>query len=249
MHRYFIYLAYNGANYCGWQNQPNGVAVQYTIEQSLSAIIRAETRIAGAGRTDSGVHARQMVAHFDAAEVLDTEQLCYKLNNFLPKDITIHNIVETIPTAHARFDAYSRTYRYYITTIKDPFQYPYKYYINTPLDIALMNDYCGLLLQHEDFKCFSKLHTVVKTNICDITFAQWVEEGDDYIFKISANRFLRNMVRAIVGTMVDIGRHKISITQFRNILEAKDRTKAGASAPAHALFLEDVLYPERIFIQ
>ena len=248
MSRYFLYLAYNGANYCGWQIQPNGVTVQSVLEEALATLLQTETRIAGAGRTDSGVHARMMVANFDTLDKIDTEHLCYKLNKLMPRDIVVHDIVEVKEDAHARFNAISRTYRYYITTQRDPFLYPLQYYIITPLDIPLMNECCDLLLQYEDFSCFSKLHTVVKSNICDITFAQWTEKGDEYIFTISANRFLRNMVRAIVGTMLDIGKHKISIEDFKNIIESKDRGKAGSSAPGHALFLEDIVYPIELFL-
>ena len=248
MSRYFLYLAYNGANFCGWQIQPNAVTVQSTLEQALSTILRTETPIVGAGRTDSGVHARIMMAHFETKEEIDTEQLCYKINKFLPKDIVVYKVVKVANEAHARFDAISRTYRYYITTKKDPFLYPFKYHVQTSLDVELMNRCCNILAEYEDFTCFSKLHTDAKTNNCDITFAQWVHEGDDYVFTISANRFLRNMVRAIVGTMLDVGRHKVSINEFRKIIESKNRGNAGFSAPGHALFLEDITYPAKLFI-
>lgn len=248
MNRYFLYLAYNGANFCGWQVQPNAVTVQSTLEQSLSTILRIETPIVGAGRTDSGVHARMMMAHFDVQDEIDTAQLCYKINKYLPKDIVVYDVVRVTDDAHARFDAISRTYRYYITTKKDPFLYPFKYHIQTPLDVGLMNQCCEILLEYEDFTCFSKLHTDVKTNNCDITFAQWIHEGDEYTFTISANRFLRSMVRSIVGTMLDVGRHRISIADFRNIIVSKNRGNAGFSAPGHALFLEDIAYPKELFI-
>lgn len=248
MKRYFIYLAYNGTNYCGWQNQPNAVTVQSTIEHALSTLLRNPIPILGAGRTDSGVHARLMVAHFDYVSELDTEQLCFKLNNFLPKDISILEMKEVKQDAHARFDAISRTYRYYITTEKDPFLYPFKHRIFSELDIDLMNEACKVLFKYEDFTSFSKLHTDVKTNNCTITEAFWVLEGKNYTFKITANRFLRNMVRAIVGTMIDIGRKKISLKDFHQIIESKDRGLAGSSAPGKALFLENIVYPKNIFL-
>ncbi|MDH6355020.1 tRNA pseudouridine38-40 synthase [Dysgonomonas sp. PH5-45] len=246
--RYFIYLAYNGTDYCGWQNQPNGVAVQEAIEKSLATILRTQVPITGAGRTDSGVHARQMVAHFDTEQEIAPLQLADKLNRILPNDIVIYNIVEVKQDAHARFDATSRLYRYYLTTQKDPFLYPFKYKIHGNLDTEMMNRCANVLFEYEDFTSFSKLHTDVKTNNCTITQAQWIQEGDDYVFTIQANRFLRNMVRAIVGTLLEAGRGKLNETGMRRIIEAKDRCVAGHSVPGHALFLEEVTYPQEIFI-
>lgn len=246
--RYFIYLAYNGENYCGWQIQPKSVSVQETIETAMSTTLRTPISIVGAGRTDSGVHARMMMAHFDCdlGEVTP-EQLTFKLNHFLPKDITIYKIVEVNAEAHARFDALSRTYRYYVTTVKDPFDYRLKYKIHGDIDLEAMNTCAKVFGEYIDFTSFSKLHTDVKTNNCEIMQAYWVQEGTDLIFTIQANRFLRNMVRSVVGTLLDAGRGKIGVSEMRAIIEAKDRGRAGFSAPGHALFLEDVEYPDTIF--
>lgn len=246
--RYFIFLAYNGENYCGWQSQPKAVTVQETIEKAMSTSLRQPISIVGAGRTDSGVHARSMMAHFDCdIEDFKPDELVYKLGHFLPKDIAIRKIVEVNPDAHARFDAQSRTYRYYVTTVKDPFNYKLKYKIHGNIDLDAMNACAKVLFEYIDFTSFSKLHTDVKTNDCTIKQAEWVKDGDDYIFTIQANRFLRNMVRSIVGTLLDAGRGKIGVNEMRAIIEAKDRGRAGFSAPGHALFLEDVEYNDDIF--
>lgn len=251
MKRYFIYLAYNGERYCGWQIQPNGLSVQEVIEKSLSTILRVDTAIVGAGRTDSGVHARMMVAHFDSSDsTLNIQVLTDKLNRILPKDIVIYHILGVRSDAHARFDATSRLYRYYMTTRKDPYLFPFKYKIfnSEPIDLDAMNNCSKILFDYEDFTSFSKLHTDVKTNNCEIMRAEWVKDGDDYIFTIKANRFLRNMVRSIVGTLLEVGKGKIGIDDFRKIIEAKNRSVAGMSVPGNALFLEDIEYPQEIFI-
>lgn len=248
MKRYFIYLAYNGANYCGWQIQPNGISVQETIEKALSTVLRLPYSIVGAGRTDTGVHAKMMVAHFDSEQDIKPGMLIRKLNSVLPKDISIYEILEVKDDAHARFDATSRLYRYYITKAKDPFLNHMKYKIQGKLDIAAMNDCGSTLFEYEDFTSFSKLHTDVKTNNCTIMQAQWEKYGDDYIFTIKADRFLRNMVRSIVGTLLDVGKGKIGVQEFRQIIEAKDRCKAGTSVPAQALFLEEIEYNNEIFL-
>lgn len=250
MKRYFIYLAYNGENYCGWQIQPNGMSVQETIEKALSILLRVPTSIVGAGRTDTGVHARLMVAHFDyEKEDLDPTALTNKLNSLLPKDIAIYKIVEVREDAHARFDATSRLYRYYITTEKDPFLHQLKHRVYGTLDMETMNACTKVLFEYEDFTSFSKLHTDVKTNNCTIMQAYWKQHGSDYIFTIQANRFLRNMVRSIVGTLLEAGRGKIGIEDMRRIIELKDRGAAGTSAPAQALFLEGIEYNSDIFKQ
>lgn len=250
MKRYFIYLAYNGENYCGWQIQPNGMSVQETIEKALSILLRVPTSIVGAGRTDTGVHARLMVAHFDyEKEDLDPTALTNKLNSLLPKDIAIYKIVEVREDAHARFDAISRLYRYSITTEKDPFLHQLKHRVYGTLDIEAMNACTKVLFEYEDFTSFSKLHTDVKTNNCTIMQAYWKQHGSDYIFTIQANRFLRNMVRSIVGTLLEAGRGKIGIEDMRRIIELKDRGAAGISAPAQALFLEGIEYNSDIFKQ
>lgn len=249
MNRYFIFLAYNGTNYCGWQNQPNGTAVQETIEKALATLMRTDVPIVGAGRTDAGVHARQMIAHFDSENRIDDlPQLTERLNRILPKDITIYKVIPVTPEAHARFDAVSRLYRYYVTTRKDPFMYPYKYKIHGTPDIEMMNRCAKVLFEYEDFTSFSKLHTDVKTNNCTIMEAEWTVQGDDYVFTVKANRFLRNMVRAIVGTLLDAGRGKTDEKGIRKIIEAKDRSAAGLSVPGNALFLEEIEYPQDIFI-
>lgn len=246
MNRYFVYLAYNGANYCGWQIQPNGLSVQEVIEKSLSTLLRMPITIVGAGRTDAGVHAREMAAHFEA-EVQDVTLLTNKLNRILPKDIVVYKIVRVKEDAHARFDATSRLYRYYLTTQKDPFMYPYKYKVHGSIDIEMMNKCSRILFEYIDFTSFSKLHTDVKTNDCKIIHAQWEQQGEDYVFTIQANRFLRNMVRAVVGTLLEAGRGKLDEAGMRRVIEAKDRAVAGLSVPAHALFLEEIEYPSHIF--
>ena len=248
MNRYFIYLGYNGKNFCGWQIQPNGITVQQTLEEALSLIFREEIKITGAGRTDAGVHARTMVAHFDLPTALDNpDQLVGKLNRLLVKDIAIYKIVPVRPDAHARFDATSRTYNYYITTAKDPFNYDLTYRIHSHLDFDLMNEACKVLFEYIDFTSFSKLHTDVKTNHCHIYEAAWKQEGNVWVFTIRADRFLRNMVRAIVGTLIEVGRGKLTIDGMRRIIEAKDRCQAGMSVPGQALFLANVTYPDSLF--
>ncbi len=248
MNRYFIYLSYNGKPFCGWQIQPNGITVQQRIEEALSTILRRPMSIVGAGRTDAGVHAQLMVAHFDSEEPIpDLPFLADKLNRLLPKDIAIDRIVPVAPDAHARFDATSRTYKYYLTAKKNPFNYDWVYRYIGKLDYDLMNEACRILFEYTDFTSFSKLHTDVKTNNCRIMEAGWKQEGDVWVFTIRADRFLRNMVRAIVGTLLEVGRGKLSLSGFREVIEAKDRGRAGTSAPGHALYLVDVTYPEKIF--
>ncbi|MDH6358426.1 tRNA pseudouridine(38-40) synthase TruA [Parabacteroides sp. PF5-9] len=243
MARYFIYLGYNGKNYCGWQIQPNGATVQGCIETALATLLRKPVPIVGAGRTDSGVHARMMVAHFDWEEEFDELSfLAEKLNRLLPKDIAIHQIIPVAPDAHARFDATSRTYNYYITRQKNPFNTDFVYKIHGSLDIEAMNEACKILFEYIDFTSFSKLHTDVKTNNCRIMHAQWTQEDDVWVFTIRADRFLRNMVRAIVGTLLEVGRGKLSLDGFRRVIESKDRGQAGTSVPGQALFLVDITY-------
>lgn len=248
MNRYFIYLSYNGKNYSGWQIQPNGLTVQQCLEEALATLLRRPVAVVGAGRTDAGVHARLMVAHFDCDEPLaDPAFLAEKLNRLLPKDIAIDRIVPVTPEAHARFDATSRTYKYYVTTRKDPFQYDLVYRMHGKLDFEAMNEACKVLFDYIDFTSFSKLHTDVKTNNCRIYQAGWAQEGDVWVFTVQADRFLRNMVRAIVGTLLEVGRGRLTIDGFRQVIEAKDRCKAGVSVPGHALFLVNVTYPDSLF--
>ena len=248
MNRYFIYLGYNGKNFCGWQIQPNGSTVQQCLEEALATLLRRPVPVVGAGRTDAGVHARLMVAHFDWDEPLaDPAFLAEKLNRLLPKDIAVYRVVPVKPEAHARFDATSRTYKYYVTTRKDPFNYDLVYRMSGKLDFEAMNEACKVLFDYIDFTSFSKLHTDVKTNNCRIYQAGWKQEGDVWVFTVQADRFLRNMVRAIVGTLLEVGRGKLTIDGFRKVIEAKDRCKAGGSVPGHALFLVNVTYPEFLF--
>ncbi len=248
MHRYFIYLSYDGAKYHGWQIQPNGDSVQETLMSALSLLLRVEVSVVGAGRTDSGVHAKKMIAHFDFDRKLETDLLISKLNKVLPPDIAIYNVVEVKEDAHARFDATARTYEYYISTHKNPFNRKYAYQLYYNVDIDIMNEACKILFEYEDFTSFSKLHTDVKTNLCAIYKAEWTKVGENsYLFTIKANRFLRNMVRAIVGTLLEVGRGKMSLEDFRKVIEHKNRSVAGTSVPGHALFLVDVEYPDSIF--
>ncbi len=245
MKRFFITLSYNGKNYVGWQMQPNGVSIQQVLQDALSTILREQIEVVGAGRTDAGVHARKMVAHFDfSGERFDEKDLVRNLNSFLSRDIAVHEIREVKPDAHARFSATSRTYKYYLTTEKDPFLHDFSYQVFFQPDINIMNALCEVLKEYEDFTSFSKLHTDVKTNNCRISEAYWKQESNTcFVFTITADRFLRNMVRAIVGTLLEAGRGKLDERGLRRIIEAKNRSVAGDSAPGHALFLHDVTYP------
>lgn len=245
--RYFIYLSYDGARYHGWQIQPNGISVQEVLSKALSTLLREPIEVTGAGRTDAGVNASLMVAHFDCQQTADNGQLAYRLNKLLPPDIVIHKIQQVKDDAHARFSATSRTYHYYIITEKSPFE-PYAYRFPQPIDFDKMNEAAKTLFDYIDFTSFSKLHTDVKTNNCRIITARWEQLSPiKWQFTITADRFLRNMVRAIVGTLLDVGRGVLTIEQFREIIEKKDRCSAGTSVPGNALFLADVTYPEEIF--
>jgi tRNA pseudouridine38-40 synthase len=244
--RYFIELSYNGKAYHGWQNQPNAISVQQVLEEKLSVLLRSKVEVTGAGRTDAGVHASQMFAHFDSKVELDVSKLVYKLNSILPSDIAIHKLFQVKGEAHARFDAISRTYHYKISTIKNVFKNDFAYHLLLPLDIEKMNEACNVLQQYRDFQCFSKSHSDVKTYHCDIKLAQWTFENKELTFIISADRFLRNMVRAIVGTMINIGLGKIKVQDLHTIIESKNRSEAGFSVPAHGLYLTQISYPESI---
>ena len=241
--RYFIEFAYNGKNYHGWQYQPNAPSVQQTLNKALSTLLRNEIDVTGAGRTDAGVHARQMYAHFEHDELPDIAQLVQKLNSFLPADIVVYNFLALHPDAHARFDAGSRTYEYHIHTYKDAFLNDASWYHYHPLDIEKMNAATKVLFEFSDFKCFSKTHTDVRTYICDVKEAYWKQDGHRLIFTITADRFLRNMVRAIVGTLVNVGLGRITVDDVRAIIQGRDRNNAGASVPAHGLYLTKVMYP------
>jgi len=245
MQRYFIKLAYNGANYHGWQMQDNAHTVQAEISDKLSLLLNEKIAIVGCGRTDTGVHASEFFAHFEVIELKFSEKdLIYKLNNFLPADIVIFDIYKVNPDFHTRFSAVSRTYKYYISLVKNPFGEKTSYYCIGDLDIEAMKKACLFLFDHKDFTSFSKLHTQTATNNCDIRFAQFDMVGDELVFTIKADRFLRNMVRAIVGTLIEIGKGKIEYYEMNNIIKAKDRRRAGFSVPAHGLFLEKVEYPK-----
>ena len=243
MQRYFLYLKYDGTAYRGWQVQPEGRTVQGELQRALSVALRGEVPVVGAGRTDTGVHARMMVAHFDAAEGLDCSQLVYKLNRLLPRDIAAGRVEAVSADMHARFSAVSRTYHYYIHTRRDPFRRAYScemYYIP---DFDKMNEAAATLLEYDDFASFCKSHTDVKTTLCNVTEARWVQDDEyGWHFVITANRFLRNMVRAVVGTLFDVGRGRIDTEGFRKIIEGRSRSAAGDSVPACALFLEKILY-------
>ncbi len=243
--RYFIHLAYNGTRFSGWQIQPNATTIQGVVTQVLQQLLQEDTSIVGAGRTDSGVHAANYFAHFETDKEISTSDLCYKLNRMLPPDIVIFDIKPVDNTMHARFSASSRTYTYTITQEKNPFALETEYYFPFNLNIESMNNACKLLIGTQDFTSFSKLHTDVNNNICTITFAQWEQKGKKLIFTITANRFLRNMVRSIVGTMLDVGQNKCSFADFSTIIESRNRQMAGMSIPACGLCLCDIQYPEQ----
>ena len=247
--RYFIRFAYDGTAYCGWQVQPNGLSVQEVLTKALCTILRTEDiEIVAAGRTDAGVHARNMVAHFDVEDRLPAGlDLVNKLNSLLPSDISVIEIREVKPEVHARFDALSRRYEYHLVLQKDVFRHPFAMRIYNPLDFDRMNEAAKILFEYTDFTSFSKLHTDVKTNNCKIMAARWEQREEEWIFIVEADRFLRNMVRAIVGTLLEVGRGKMTIDEFRQVIDAKNRCNAGSSVPAKGLFLVGVTYPENIY--
>lgn len=250
--RYFIKLAYNGTHYHGWQVQPNAATVQETMNKAFSVLLNTTITIMGAGRTDTGVHANEMYAHFDFEKPIDSLNLVHKLNSYLPKDIVIYALMQVHDEAHCRFDATKRTYEYHINTCKDAFLQEQSWYFHQKLDVDLMNEAAQLLFNYTDFQCFSKVNTDVNTFDCTIFEAYWTrgtaqqdtdkEENGNLIFTISANRFLRNMVRAIVGTLINIGLHKITLAEFTAIIESKNRDNAGFSVPAHGLYLTKIDY-------
>jgi tRNA pseudouridine38-40 synthase len=254
--RFFLKLSYDGTLFHGWQSQPNANSVQSTIEKALSTILRQQISIVGAGRTDTGVHAKTMYAHFDVDSLnIQPEKLAVSLNRLCGKGITINNILPVTDDAHARFDATSRTYKYFAYYGETPFLTNNAWKIPYPIDVEKMNEAAEILLQTEDFTSFAKLHSDAKTNICNVTEAQWSEislpfapEGECLVFTIRANRFLRNMVRAVVGTLVDVGRGKLTLDEFRSVIDQKNRSAAGTSMPPYALYLWDVEYPQEIFL-
>ena len=260
--RYFLKLAYNGAPFHGWQIQPNSISVQATIETALSTLLRKKIEIVGAGRTDAGVHAKIMYAHFDCENIiLDKAKFLSSLNSIVGKNIVINDILPVASDAHARFDASGRTYKYFITTRKSPFIKDFCWFTPSSLDVEMMNEVSKILLETTDFTSFAKLHSDAKTNICKVSEAKWMPANEDkeawdflgnlnegFVFTISADRFLRNMVRAIVGTLIEVGRGKMSAKEFKTVIDNKNRCAAGTSMPAHALFLWDIQYPSSIFL-
>lgn len=246
--RYFLGFSYQGTSYHGWQIQPNAITIQEVLEDRMSKLLGDEIKLVGAGRTDAGVHAKLMIAHFDA-DISDIEKFIYRLNSFLPHDIAVHSLQEMKPDAHARFDAIERTYQYFINYKKDPFKTNLSWHWSfETLDIKKMNQAADLLLKHDDFTSFARLHTDNKTNICDVRYAVWSDENENLKFEITSDRFLRNMVRSVVGTLVEVGKGKTSLDEFIEIIEKKDRKFAAASAPAHGLFLTQVAYPEDLYL-
>ena len=240
--RYFLELAYNGKNYHGWQIQPDAISVQEKLNNALSTILQKKIAVVGAGRTDTGVHASQMFAHFDVDKVLKGDYV-FKLNSILPNDIVVYKVFLVDDEKHARFNALSRSYQYKIWLGRNPFLLDSTWQIHSQkLDISLMNKAANLLLEYRDFQTFSKVKTDVYTYNCNITEAVWVQNKNDLTFNITANRFLRNMVRAIVGTLVDVGLGKITVKDFKEIIESKNRSNAGLSVPAKGLFLTEIKY-------
>lgn len=248
--RYFIFFSFKGTLYHGWQVQPKAVTVQKILDEAITMILDEKIAATGAGRTDAGVHAKDFCAHFDSLKPdLDSKKnLIFRLNKYLPDDISVSGIRRVVPDANARFSAISRTYKYYISRVKDPFSQDSSWFIHGALDIEAMNRASGILLKHKDFTSFSRLHSDNRTNICKIYHTGWEMADNRLIYTIKADRFLRNMVRAIVGTMIETGRGRIGPEEFERILLAKDRSSAGMSAPAKGLFLTGIEYPEEIFI-
>lgn len=243
MSRFFIEIQYNGTNYHGWQIQENAHSVQAEVNKALSTFLQEEITVLGCGRTDTGVHAKHYVAHFDAENVFEENQLIYKLNCLLPKDISCSSVFQVPEKKHARYSASSRTYEYWIISKKNPFFTESAYYLPSKLNIDLMNEAANLLVQQTDFSCFSKSRTNTTTNICKVSFAKWEQKNEVLVFTITADRFLRNMVRAIVGTLIEIGQEKITVNEIHKIIASKNRSSAGTSVPAHGLYLTDVNYP------
>jgi len=246
--RYFIELSYFGKAYHGWQNQPNSISVQEVLEKSLNRVLRASIEIVGAGRTDAGVHAKQMFAHFDSEASLDLALLKYKLNSMLPKDVAISEIFPVKKDAHARFDALARSYEYHIVLEKDVFNKDTAWFLKQKLDLEKMNLAAAILKEYTNFKCFSKSRTDVRTYNCRIDKAEWKLEGNKMVFHITADRFLRNMVRAVVGTLIEIGQNKNPVSHMHEVIKSEDRGEAGTSVPAHGLYLTRIKYPENIRI-
>lgn len=246
--RFLMQLSYNGTGFHGWQRQNNAPSIQQEIEEKLSTILRSKTAILGCGRTDTGVHASQYFAHFESDSDFNRKDLAHKLNSMLPVGIAVQEIRPITNDGHARFSATKRSYEYRITKVKDPFAIELAYRFNLPLDLGTMNKACAMMLGEKDFGCFCKANADNHTNLCNVSEANWTENGQMIVFKISANRFLRNMVRAIVGTMLEVGQGRMSLDEFQEVLDSKDRTFAGPSVPPHGLYLTAVEYPSEIFL-
>lgn len=244
--RYFLELSYHGGAYHGWQRQPNAVSVQEKVEHVLSTLTQKNIEVVGAGRTDAGVHAKQLYAHFDVAEALG-EDFVFKLNSLLPRDIAVLGLKEVTADAHARFDALSRAYEYHITQRKDPFKTDSAFYLKRNVNLEMMNEAADILLDYTNFKSFSRSRTDVRTYNCKIAHAYWEQQDQQLVFHIKADRFLRNMVRAIVGTLLDVGLGKTTVEQVHGIIKSESRSEAGASVPAHGLYLTRIEYPINIF--
>jgi len=240
-------ISYRGTSFNGWQTQPNGVTVQEELVKALSLILKTEVTVTGSGRTDTGVHAVQQIADFEAEQVVK-DQLAYKLNSFLHQDIAIKSIREVKEDASARFSATARKYHYHIHQIKDPFKKGLSYHFSPTLNIEAINKACEIIRNWQNFECFSRVHTEVNHFNCNIYQAEWRKNGSDHLFIIQANRFLRGMVRAIVGTLIDVGLEKTTLEQLKEILESNDRSKAGRAVPAEGLYLQEVTYPEDIYL-
>jgi tRNA pseudouridine38-40 synthase len=246
--RYLFQISYLGTKYHGWQSQNNAVGVQELVEKTLSTILREQISIVGSGRTDTGVHCAKQFFHADIEKTFEKDKLIIQLNSYLPKDIAIHRIQKIKPNASARYDAYERTYQYHLTQIKDPLRTGLSYYCFKSLDVPTMNKVASLLVGLQDFECFSKVKTDVNHFLCDIKTAKWNQKKELLVFTITANRFLRGMVRSVVGTLLDVGSGKLSMKEFQVIIKSKDRKKAGMNVPPDGLFLTDVKYPKSIFI-
>ncbi|MCC9165291.1 tRNA pseudouridine(38-40) synthase TruA [Pontibacter harenae] len=247
--RYFLEIAYDGTRFHGWQVQPNALSVQEVLDDCLTKVLRQPVSSTGSGRTDTGVHASQQFVHFDVAEELDTEQALYRFNRILPADVVAKNLYLVPDEAHARFDAFARTYHYHISLNKNPFKRYYAYYLSRSVDVAKMNEAAAVLLKYDDFTTFSKVKGDTKHYNCNMYEAVWRQEGDELQFTIRANRFLRGMVRLVVGTLLDVGRGKLTVAQFEQVIASKDRSKASGAAPAEGLYLAKVEYPEGLFLK
>jgi tRNA pseudouridine38-40 synthase len=241
--RYFLQIAYKGTRYNGWQVQDNGIGVQQVLNEKLSLQLGEDIYVIGCGRTDTGVHARKYFLHFDTEKILTRDHV-HNLDIFLPKDITAQKLFIVPADANARWSALTRTYMYYITRVKNPFLLQTAAFIHSPLDIDKMNEAAEMLLDYHDFEAFSKVNIQNKHHLCDLFDARWKQYGDNLVFTVTANRFLRGMVRILVGTMLDVGKNKMTLLQFKELIEGKNRVRAGAAAPAEGLYLTDVTYPK-----